>query len=306
MSKINFYKDIFLFGNNTSNINNNQQDTHTKQKGLETHHTWLISAHQIETIAWFLNLLAKSEKLETFKGQRIGYYQIRLKDDLKIDVFITRFPLASVEEKFLSFPQKLGTKFNRTILMLDWEHDNKFKWGSDMIKENKIKYATILMCNVSHAKYLERNKVEWNTQKMDFINQFIRLVALKNQVSLVYSLSLNNLDSLLELLLEKDSHNHNDPTVENFIDLDRLCILKGQDSISKIQMMDETFPVNDSLTDIVENRYEQIIPNENGELLKPGDISYVSEVRNKNIDENDDCRSVEDLLAFLYKEQKQK
>lgn len=141
------------------------------------------------------------------------------------------------------------------LILLDWSIYDQQLWLKhiiscfDIIKEYSNK--TLFVINTDHIYKIQQNVPIWYSFHIDYIQQTLRLYAMRNNADLIYTNSTSS-QSLLQSLI---THSFTNQDVE-MAKTTTILIPNGHDSLPLIKTLDGNFnPEECTVT-----KYEQVIP----------------------------------------------
>ncbi|SCU79532.1 LADA_0B01332g1_1 [Lachancea dasiensis] len=209
----------------------------------------------------------------------IGYYHKKfdiggeeeLGRQTLVHIYTVSWPLTASAVDLLSVFINSEVDAVRWVFLLDWIQGNHKLWlrgvcDSLEALRNKLArniggldFCTIVGMQAHVCGDLELASSDWDSIKMEFMNQSLRSLALLKSVSLLSFEDTTSAKDTLEM--RKVVLGLKSKKTPEFIAMNKLFVPQGSDSEGKIKTMGEDFPVMqaDQLS-FIEKQFERIIP----------------------------------------------
>ncbi|CDO91961.1 unnamed protein product [Kluyveromyces dobzhanskii CBS 2104] len=205
----------------------------------------------------------------------IGYYtkEITTEEGWQIVLNITTMPPPWKTSSINLLPSVLKSDpFSKSlhfVLLLDWMDENQSYWLKDinelfthlnLMFPDDVTTGSVMMLHSDYCKHLENTHTRWSSSAVDLMHQCLRTLALNLQISLQSDFKNSKLaaKSAVGMLLTAEENKE----LADLVNLDNLNVSVGSDTLNKIAMIDENFPLskyNSNLPKLLQY-YSEAIP----------------------------------------------
>ncbi|SCU86464.1 LAFA_0E00914g1_1 [Lachancea sp. 'fantastica'] len=278
--------------------------------------TLVLSAETQNTLQNFLVEILQIED-ENSSLAAIGYYHKILETGnernraISVHIYTVAWPSTATAVDLLSIFVGPDTVNVRWGFLLDWQEGSHKTWlrglrnSFDLLQQKlgrdlqKLDFCTIVLMGAQVCVGLDLRSPQWNSLKMEFLNQSLRSLAFIRRASLLAVEQDSAPESLIEIrrvMLGQESSQ-----TPNYIEMDKLFVPRGCDSESKIKTMGENFPVLQiEAESFIAGQFERHIPGASQKEDTDPEYSSDASLSPTVIPEID----VQAELAKIYEDQK--
>ncbi|CAH03029.1 dynein light intermediate chain [Kluyveromyces lactis] len=205
----------------------------------------------------------------------VGYYtkEITTEDGWQVILNITCIPppwksssIDLLPSILKSDPEKSSKRF---VLLLDWINEDQSYWLEDIeglfvqlkqVSPETKAAGSVMMLHSDYCKHLENTHTKWSSTAIDFMHQSLRTLALHLKISL-YS-DLKNSVLAAKSAVGVPLSTEEQKSLIDMVNLENVNVTYGSDSLNKIAMIDENFPLSvykDNLSTL-KHDFSDVIP----------------------------------------------